>query len=106
MAISIGRAIKLIREAQGRSLGVVAREAKMSVPYLSLVENDKRNPSLDALERIADVLSIPMETFLIVSVRSDSRLVSEDDTANRLVKVLENMDAFEAEIRAAVADRL
>ena len=66
MSITIGKAIKIIREAKGKSLGNLATKSKISVPYLSLVEGDKRNPSIDVLKRLADNLEIPVEVFLLV----------------------------------------
>ena len=64
MAVTIGKAIKIIREAKGKSLGALASQAEVSIPYLSLVEADKRNPSLDVIQRIALALEIPPDVFL------------------------------------------
>ena len=66
MAVTIGKAIKIIREAKGKSLGVLANQAKVSVPYLSLVEADKRNPSIDVIQRIAKTLEVPPDVLVLI----------------------------------------
>ncbi|MBL7152292.1 MAG: helix-turn-helix transcriptional regulator [Phycisphaerae bacterium] len=102
MAITIGKAIKIIREAKRKSLGVLANQAGVSTPYLSLVEADKRNPSLDVIQRISLALEIPPDVFLLVGTGANSSLKSSNDSASRLMAMLNQMEDFERKIQDAV----
>jgi len=99
MAVTIGKAIKIIREANRKSLGMLAREAGISIPYLSLVERDKRNPSIEVINRIAEVLGIPGEVFLIIASGSKTKLKSESDIITKLIEIIRKMEDFEVRIK-------
>jgi len=102
MAITIGKAIKIIREAKRKSLGVLANQAGISTPYLSLVEADKRNPSLDVIQRISTALDIPPDVFLLIGTGADSSLKSGNDSTSRLMVILNQMEDFERRIQDAI----
>jgi transcriptional regulator with XRE-family HTH domain len=53
---SLGKAIRRLRQQQGRTLSDVAGEAGISTSLLSQVENGLVDPSLDSLRDIADAL--------------------------------------------------
>lgn len=102
MAVTIGKAIKIIREAKGKSLGVLARQADVSIPYLSLVEADKRNPSLNVIQRIALALEIPSDVFLLIGTSANSSLKSSNNMVSRLTVILNQMEAFEQKIQNVI----
>ncbi len=102
MAVTIGRAIKIIREANNKSLGSLASEAQISTPYLSLVEGDKRTPSLDVIKRLSKALNIPADIFFLIASGSNTSLNSSDDLASRLISILNQMEVFEKRIKDAV----
>jgi transcriptional regulator with XRE-family HTH domain len=104
MAVTIGKAIKIIREAKGKSLGVLANQAKVSIPYLSLVEADKRNPSLNVIQKIAEALEVPLDVFLLIGTRANSSLKSSNNLASRLMTMLNQMEIFERKIQDAVQE--
>jgi transcriptional regulator with XRE-family HTH domain len=56
--MSSGRRLRATREAQGRSLRDVAREAQIDASNLSRIERGIQRPSLDALVRIGQVLGL------------------------------------------------
>ena len=47
-----GKALRFLRKGEGVTLEDVSERANISVPYLSDVENDKVNISLDKLESL------------------------------------------------------
>ena len=102
MAVTIGKAIKIIREAKGKSLGALADQAKVSIPYLSLIEADKRNPSLDVIQKIAEALEVPLDVFLLVGTRANSSLKSSNNLTGRLMTMLNQMEIFERKIQDAL----
>lgn len=67
MRLDIGRTIRMIRQAKGMRLNRLAVKARVSVPFLSLLENGERQPSLGALRRIAAGLRVPSEVLIVLS---------------------------------------
>jgi len=63
--MTLGSAIKLIRTARGVKQVELARSMKTSPNYISLVEKDKREPSISFLTRLARELSVPVSMFFM-----------------------------------------
>lgn len=61
--MSLGRNIKLIRTARGIGLSDLAMQAGISISYLSLVESERRTPSIKVAESIAKHLRVPMSVL-------------------------------------------
>lgn len=57
----LGMRIKYLRTQRKWSQEDLSLEANVNKNYISDLENGRRNPSLDILERIADALSITLE---------------------------------------------
>jgi len=57
--MNIGKAIKLCRTQRGISQAELAQQAKCSVSYLSMLENNKRDPTLSTMTSIAQALRVP-----------------------------------------------
>ena len=64
MASSAGARIKKLREKQGLTQQSLAERAKMSVSFLSEIENDKRNPSGRVMLQLATALGTTMDFVL------------------------------------------
>ena len=60
IASNVLRLLREERETRGLSMNVVAQRAGLSHSIVSLVERDLRNPTLDTLLRIAEVLEIDL----------------------------------------------
>ncbi len=67
MIHSSGKNIKLCRVLKGLKQKELANEAEISVSYLSLLERDKRDPSLSTLQKITTALSISLPTFFFLA---------------------------------------
>jgi transcriptional regulator with XRE-family HTH domain len=52
----VGRRLRALRAASGRTVAAVATDAGLSVPYVANLENGRGNPTMDALSRIAEAL--------------------------------------------------
>lgn len=76
--MKIGRAIRYIRDAHKMSVGDLAARSKISAPLVSLIENGKREPTIDVLNKVAQALNTPVETFLLLS-RPDGTLTTSDE---------------------------
>lgn len=63
--LTLGNAIKLIRTARGIKQRELASQLSVSPNYLSLVESDKREPSLAFLNRLAAKLRVPIAMLFV-----------------------------------------
>jgi transcriptional regulator with XRE-family HTH domain len=63
--MGIGKSIKFLRMAKGLKQSELATKLGKSTNYLSLVENDKREPSLSFLKNLADELEVPLSLFFL-----------------------------------------
>jgi transcriptional regulator with XRE-family HTH domain len=68
--MNLGRAIKMCRTQRGLSQGQLAKVSGCSLSYLSLLENNQRDPSLSVLEGIAAGLRVPVSILFFLA--SDS----------------------------------
>lgn len=84
--MNVGRAIRLCRVQRGASQGSVARQASCSVSYLSMLENNKRDPTLSTLAKVAHALQIPVGLlFFLASEQGDLGAIDEK-TAGKLMQ--------------------
>jgi transcriptional regulator with XRE-family HTH domain len=66
----IGDVLRRNRQGQGRTLADVAREARVSVPYLSEVERGRKEASSEVLSAVCGALRIELSD-LLAEVRRD-----------------------------------
>ena len=85
-AAEIGRNIVLLRKAKNISQEQLALRAEMSVSFLRDIEHGQANPSLDSLERLADILGVDVWVFMLLSKNDGSIL----DTLHELRRKLKN----------------
>ena len=100
--LTVGRAIKIIREAKHVRLGELAKQAGISVPYLSLLESNEREPSLGVLGRLAEALEVPSDVFLLIGQTNKTSLRTNSKRAGNLIDSLRAM----AEIEKTLQERL
>lgn len=60
----LGEQLKKAREEAGLSQEKLAFEAEVDRSYVSMLENDKKSPTLDVLFRICDALTIPASELI------------------------------------------
>jgi len=63
--MNLGRAIKLMRTASGIKQGEIATRLGVTANYISLVENGKREPSVQLLRQLAQTLRVPVGLFFL-----------------------------------------
>lgn len=67
----LGSALKIIRESAGLSLSEAAKSLELSKSYLSEIENNKKTPTLDILEKYASEFNVPVSHILFFSENFD-----------------------------------
>jgi len=76
--MNVGQAIRLCRTQRGASQSEVAHRANCSVSYLSLLENNKRDPTLSTIIRIAQALRVPVGVlFVLASDKAEMGAIDE-----------------------------
>lgn len=65
--MNVGSAIRLCRKRRGVSQTDVATRAECSVSYLSMLENNKRDPTLSMITKIADALHVPVGALFVMA---------------------------------------
>lgn len=76
--MTLGNAIKLIRTAKGTKQRQLAKELDVSSNYISLIENDKREPSISLVKALARKLDVPVGMFFLWHERPLSNLSRGD----------------------------
>lgn len=99
-----GRAIKILREAKGLSLSALAKKLEISPAFLSMVEQNKKSPSLKLLKKISDSLNIPLETFRVVEDEKDKKVKTEDEYVRKLADSLKKLVSIEDRLKKLVQE--
>ena len=64
--MNAGYAIKFCRQQRRYTIPMLAEKSGLSTSYVSLLENNARDPSLSALQKIASGLGIPLSVLIFV----------------------------------------
>lgn len=76
--MTLGNAIKLIRTAKGVKQLTLAKELGVSANYVSLIEKDRREPSVGFLRKLAGTLGVPVGLFFLWQETDDRGSKSRD----------------------------
>lgn len=97
--LELGKAIRIVREAKGMTLGSLAERSGVSVPFLSLVQSGGRQPSLAVLRRVAESLGIPSEVLIMLAQPLNGRLQTNDRASQSLIGAIQKLLSVENELR-------
>ena len=61
---AVGQTLRAARTAQGRTLRDVARDARVSLGYLSEVERGQKEASSEILSSVAEALDVPISVIM------------------------------------------
>ncbi len=95
--IAIGRRIKIARIKAGMSQQRLADLAKLSLPYLSNIENGHKSPSLPMLVSLANALSISVDHFLCDNVIHSKHIFKQE-----IQDCVEDCDDYEIRVLSEV----
>lgn len=91
--MSIGTAIKTCRNRKDMTLKELSIESGLSLSYISLLENNKRDPNLSTVESISNALKIPISLLLFLSEEKEKFESISPELAEKLslltLKVME-----------------
>jgi len=86
--IKVGTTIQKLRDEAGLTQKVLARKSKITPSFLSLVENNHRDPSLTVLRRIASALRVPEEVIIWDAVKPPRKMTSNDRALFEAAKLI------------------
>ncbi len=70
--VNVGRRLRELRAERGLSIRALAKQSRLNVNTLSLIENDKTSPSVSTLQQIAAALEVPIVAFFETDVPKNS----------------------------------
>ena len=82
--MDVGNAIRLCRKRLGASQTDVAMRADCSVSYLSMLENNKRDPTLSMITKIAEALHVPVGALFVMASEEKELGTIDSRLAGRL----------------------
>lgn len=82
--MNLGRAIKLCRNQRGLSQQELAARAGVSASYLSLLEQNKRDPTLSTIEKLALAVGVPVGVLVFIAAEKDDLAGIGPDLAEKL----------------------
>lgn len=75
---TIGQNIKNIRKSKGFSMDKIKEITGLSKSTISDLENDKSSPTVETLEKIANALEVPIETFFRLNQLTEEKNYDKD----------------------------
>lgn len=82
--MSLGNAIKLCRTQKNYTQAELAEKANISVSYLSLLEQGKRDPNFSTVESIASALEIPVSMLVFLGTPKEELTGISSEVAEKL----------------------
>lgn len=89
--MKIGNIIKVARKKIGLSQGQLADRCSITVTYLSLIENDKKEPTISLLRTIAENLKLPLPILLFLSLDDEDIPESKKEFFNIVKPSIDSM---------------
>lgn len=77
--MNYAKAIRIARSIADISQGTLADRSGLDRSYLSLIESEKRKPTVETLQAIADALQMPFHLLtLLATEKEDARRINEE----------------------------
>ena len=86
--VRLGNAIKVCRAHSGLTQARLAKRAGISLSYLSLLENGKRDATFSTLESIAEGLKIPLNLLFFLASDSEELQGLPEGVRDKLSSVI------------------
>ncbi|GAA1675373.1 hypothetical protein GCM10009745_18080 [Kribbella yunnanensis] len=105
--MELGEVLRDRRKAAGRTIASVAMDAGLSVPYIANLENGRGNPTVAALDRLAEALGARLEVRISGEAAAEVPSVAAElvDGSPRAAEVVRAV-ARRGRTRAAIRDEL
>ena len=100
----IGEALRLLRIFSGYKSVELAKELNISQSYISEIENGKKQPTIELLDRYAKVFNMKKSTLMLFaeSIEEDKQVIKDKRQKTaiagiKLLKILDKLGDFKDE---------
>lgn len=99
----IGEALRLLRIFYGYKSAEIAEKLEISQSYVSEIENNKKQPTMEILDKYAQVFNLKKSTLMLFAESLEEKKTQQNkkqtvaNAGMRLLKVLEKVGKFENE---------
>lgn len=99
----MGEALRLLRIFNGYKSAELAKKLELSQSYVSELENGKKQPTMDVLDKYAKVFEMKKSTLLLFAESLEGEEIKNDKKQRiaragmKLLKILEKVGEFENE---------
>lgn len=97
--MKLGKAIKIARTRASYKQAELAEKLGVSSNYISLLENDKRDPSWSFVCRLSDTLRIPLPLLLLLASEEDMHDAPRTRVTRELLGLIAGLSGDDAEPR-------
>jgi len=87
--MDLGTAIRLVRVAKHINHAALARKAKVSTGYISLIENGTRQVGLTTLTRIAEAMEVPLTLIFFLTEQDEVERLNPEVSKGFALTILE-----------------
>lgn len=100
---AMGEALRLLRIFNGYKSAELAKKLELSQSYVSELENGKKQPTLEVLDKYAKVFEMKKSTLLLFAESLEGEEIKNDKKQRiaragmKLLKILEKVGEFENE---------
>ena len=91
MGQDIGNTIRRLREHRNQTLKDLAQATGLSLSYLSLIERNKRDPSLTNLSKIAAAFELPPSILIFISSDINEPPSNQSKVAEQMMAIVEDL---------------
>ena len=89
--MNLGSVIRNFRCHQKLTLETLAEIMGMSVSHLSLIERNKRDPSLECLTQLGKALNVPPSVILLLATEPSKKGGKEDEITRNLRTLIKEL---------------
>lgn len=100
---TMGEALRLLRIFNGYKSAELAKKLELSQSYVSELENGKKQPTMEVLDKYAKVFEMKKSTLMLFAESLESEEIKNDKKQRiaragmKLLKILEKVGEFENE---------
>ena len=91
MDIDIGNTVRRLRSHRGLTLKELAEDTGLSLSYLSLIERNKRDPSLSNLAKIAKAFDLSPSILIFISSDRDQHTGTQAEIADQMMLIVKDL---------------
>ena len=102
--VMIGQRVRQLREERGWNQSELAAEAGLTPAAVSQIEGDKRKPSAETLNGLADALEV--STDFLMGRKPDEEFLGEAEEARGLLRGIHELSAEDRKTVRAMVDAL